>query len=58
MSILRFGRFSACVLAGAAALFSAVTHAKPGLDHQYRGPHYNTEVLQLDVLDLQVQVQL
>ncbi|WP_139271168.1 RHS repeat protein, partial [Atopomonas hussainii] len=27
----------------------------PGVDHQYRGPHYNTEVLQLDALDLQVQ---
>ncbi|WP_394239346.1 hypothetical protein, partial [Pseudomonas anguilliseptica] len=32
-----------------------MAQAKPGLDHQYRGPHYNTEVLQLDVLDLQVQ---
>ncbi|WP_405118179.1 RHS repeat-associated core domain-containing protein [Pseudomonas leptonychotis] len=55
MPIFRFGHFSACLLAGAAALFSSVLHAKPGLDHQYRGPHYNTEVLQLDVLDLQVQ---
>jgi len=29
--------------------------AAPGLDHQYAPPHYNTEALQLEVLDLQVQ---
>ncbi|KTS78562.1 hypothetical protein NS274_06370 [Pseudomonas oryzihabitans] len=29
--------------------------AAPGLEHQYAPPHYNTEALQLDVLDLQVQ---
>ena len=49
-----FGRFGLC-LGAVLALFSSLLQAKPGLDHQYRGPHYNTEVLQLDVLDLQVQ---
>ena len=49
-----FGRLGLC-LGAALALFSGALQAKPGLDHQYRGPHYNTEALQLDVLDLQVQ---
>lgn len=41
--------------AGVLVLLGGVVQAKPGIDHQYRGPHYNTEVLQLDALDLQVQ---
>ena len=50
-----FGRFGLWVGASVFALCSVMAQAKPGLDHQYRGPHYNTEALQLDVLDLQVQ---
>ena len=50
-----FGRFGLWLGAGVLALVSGVVQAKPGLDHQYRGPHYNSEALQLDVLDLQVQ---
>ena len=49
MASSRFGHFCACLLAGSAFLFSGLLQAKPGLDHQYRGPHYNTEALQLDV---------
>jgi len=40
---------------GLLAWVAGWVQAAPGLDHQYRGPHYNTEALQLDVLDLQVQ---
>ena len=50
-----FGRFGLWLGLGVLALVSGVVQAKPGLDHQYAGPHYNTEALQLDVLDLQVQ---
>ena len=50
-----FGRFGLWLGVGGLALVSGVVQAKPGLDHQYAGPHYNTEALQLDVLDLQVQ---
>jgi hypothetical protein len=50
-----FGRFGLWVGASVFALCSVMAQAKPSLDHQYRGPHYNTEALQLDVLDLQVQ---
>ncbi|XXF08328.1 RHS repeat protein [Pseudomonas sp. D2-3] len=55
MPISSFGYLFARLIVGVAVLFSAVAYANPGVDHQFRGPHYNTEVLQLDVLDLQVQ---
>ncbi|MDF2074015.1 hypothetical protein P2Q70_05485, partial [Pseudomonas mendocina] len=55
MASSRLGHLCVSLLAASALLFSGLLQANPGLDHQYRGPHYNTEALQLDVLDLQVQ---
>ena len=37
------------------ALWPVLAHATSGLNHSYRTPHYASEVLQLDVTDLQVQ---
>lgn len=52
---MRFLR-SLCLLPLLAGLLvDQLAQAKPAIDHRFRGPHYNTEVLQLDVLDLQVQ---
>jgi len=55
MTFSGFGHIGAWLCASVVAVFSTLAIAKSGFDHQYRGLHYNSEALQLDVLDLQVQ---
>lgn len=43
-----------CLLTSIACLFSYVGLLNPGIDHPYRGSHYSTEMLQIDVPGLNV----